>query len=202
MNLLPKVSGLKTIFISCALAWCGVYVSACAPGLGERFSVANVEVVSVDKLSPDLERTRVRWGTFVDERIQREVADINGRKLEPETDPAVAARKIFEAQFREGGVRPSLYEGATIDADLIDWMIDIQPGFPSTKMEARASVRLKISREGGPQLYSARYSGAVSVEHPIGSTDRIEGVFAQAMAEAAAEALHDHRLVEALAGSQ
>lgn len=173
-------------------------ISGCAPGLGERFSVNTVEVVPTSVSAATLERVRFRWGTILDARKQTVVADINGRMLEPDTDPVLAARRIFEAQFRESGVRASLFEGPVVDLELLDWMIEIQPGFPSTKMDARASVRVKVAPESASSSYSARYSGTVSVEHPIGSTERIQSVFAQAMAEAASQAISDQHLIDSI----
>ncbi len=180
------------------------FLVSCAPGLGTSFNVSSVETVPVEsrKLLTGL---RVRFAPFVDERREKEVAEIDGRGLEPERDPAAAAQRIVEAQFREAGVRRGLFEGATIRGTLLEWHIRITPGFPSTKMHASAKIRLEVLAVGedpaqAKPLYSARYSGIIDEEHPIGSTERIERAFARAMAEAASEALQDSRFVAELQG--
>jgi hypothetical protein len=202
MRLHPKtLPRLARCAILCLLA----VTSACAPGLGERFSVDTVETVSIRRSNSDLEGLRLRWGTFTDARSSAPVATINGRELLPSGDIGASAQRVFEAQFKEAGLRRGLFEGLRAEGQVLEWHIDITPGFPATKMEARASIRLSLSDEGGKSLYAARYTGVVMSEHPIGSTDRIERTFSLAMAEAAAEALADPEFVRAVrvaAGAQ
>lgn len=196
MRLLPKTvhDGLARIAVICLIT----VTAACAPGLGDRFSIDTIETVSTVRSDPALRGLRLRWGTFTDARTSAPAATINGRELLPSGDIGASARRIFEAQFKEAGIRPGLFEGLRAEGQVLEWHIDITPGFPATKMEARASVRLSLGDEGGKSLYAARYTGVVMSEHPIGSTDRIERAFSQAMAEAAAEALADPEFLRAL----
>lgn len=186
-----------------ALLMSGILVG-CAPGLGSTFNVATVETVPAQARGA-LTGVRVRFDAFTDERSNKVVAVIDGRSVEADRDPAAAAQRIVEAQFRESGVRRGLYEGATIRGTLLEWNIRIVPGFPSTKMRAEAKVRLEVLPIGADALtakpvYSARYSGVVEEEHPIGSTERIERTFARAMAEAASEALQDEKFLREIQG--
>jgi hypothetical protein len=171
-------------------------LASCAPGLGTRFSVDTVETVVVDTgSSQSFENVSFRLADFEDRRVSSIVADINGRELEPEGDPIAATKRIVQAQFRDAGLRPSAFEGRAVYGELLEWKVIISPGFPSTLIEGRAGLRLGVRSSTGESLYSARYAAEVSEEHPIGSTERIERVFARALAQAAAEALNDERFV-------
>jgi len=194
------VTIILRVFVAAAL----FSASGCAPGLGTTFDVSTVETVSVSS-GRALTGVRVKYETFTDDRTDKTAAVIDGRRIEPEQDTAAAAQRIVEAQFRESGIRRGLFEGTIVRGSLLEWRIDITPGFPSTTMRAVAKIRLEImpsaeSPTSATPVYSARYSGIVEEKHPIGSTERIQRAFARALAEAAAEALQDERFVKEMQG--
>ena len=178
----------------------GLFVLAgCAPGLGTTLRVDYIDPEEETlPISAGAYDVRYRMGEISDRRARPAIAEINGRQLQPEGDITLSARLALQAGLRTIGASPSLYGGHFINAEVTDWYAKIQPDFPLSQVDARATLRLSVREAGGKQVYAAQYSGTVTQKHPFLDQDMIEKALGDAMTAAMREAVDDPDLLAAL----
>ena len=174
-----------------------LFVQGCAPGLGKRLQVKGV-------LSPEAKidfqdashcaGKAVRVGSFEDRRSYSEVGEIDGRLLQPEGNAALGAQWFMEKLLRTARVQTGLVTGPWLVGQILDWRVRVIPGFPTTKAEAEASVRIELRDEGYGVLYAATYAGRGQAEHPFMTQTKVEEVLADAMWVALSGVIDDQEL--------
>ena len=171
---------------------------ACAPGLGRTLKVDYIEPTSEEEASANkgsLAEIRVRVGTITDARSQLPIGEIGGRKLNAEGDIALSVTRALQDGLRNMGASLSLYSGATISGEVVNWYVKVDPHFPLSVIDATATVKLHIAKADGSAGYTAQYTGGVQQKHPFASESRIEKALGDAMVVAFKEALNDESLV-------
>lgn len=183
------------------LMWSVVFaLFGCAPSLGaklrvDRFPVASTSTIVLQPRS----RVQIRVGEVTDMRADPSVATIDGRSIPPDGEVGLAVREAISNEVVAAGGSLSQFDGSRVDAEILTWHVGVQPGFPSTKVNAKATVRLNLFDAHGGKLYAGIYRGATDVEHPLFSQERVEQALAQAMQYALSEAFSDEAVRRALA---
>ncbi len=188
------VKRLFVVLLVCVL-------SACSPSLERTLKVDYVEPESVDNtVKASVSAVRVKLGEFSDLRRQPAIGEIDGRKLLPDGDVALSAKMALQDGLREAGASIALYGDTVVSGEVTNWFVQITPGFPLSKVEASATMRLRVERAHGKSTYSALYSGSIEQKHPFLTQTKVEKSLGDAMAIAVKEALKDDNFVAEISG--
>ncbi len=175
------------------------FLQSCAPSLNKTM---RVDVIPpADDASPRLFATpvKVHVDRFEDARPSEIVAEINGRKVGPDTDVGQVIQQSFEQNFRARGAIVSAFESpANVSGEVAVWKITVEPGFPTSMIQGEAAIKVRVLNSKGDIVYRGEYSGATSLEHPFPRQGAIESVLGGAMRHAIDEAISDQNLIEAL----
>lgn len=171
--------------------------TACAPGLGRSLKVNRIPEAAGENLAKQYEvPLKVQVERFEDQRRSPVIAEIDGREIVPDGDVGVEVQQAIERQLQTSGVRLAIAKSPILRGGVTSWRADIKPGFPSSTVQANATIRVELLDEDNNKLYSAVYSGNALEEHPMLSEYKIESALGGAMANAIREALRDERLVQ------
>ena len=174
-------------------------LAACAPSLDERMRVEVIPEASVDTSRPWRSPAKIRIERFNDARADSAIAEVNGRKVQPDGDVGGTIQQAFDRALRAKGATVTLFDAPlTISGDVTSWRLQVQPGFPTTKLEATAVLKVYLTESSGQIVYRGSYTGASSFEHPYPQKTQIESVLGQAMAEAIDAAVKDSGLADAI----
>jgi len=174
---------------------------ACAPGLGSDLRVDRIKEKSVEQLSAfrgsDIQ---VHVGSIVDARSDQSVGKIDGRTLNPSGNVSVSVKRAIERHLTESGVRVSQFNAPTLKGEIRAWQVNVQPGFPSTKLESNATLELTVYDQNEGRVYGGIYSGNALNTKPFFSEAEIEDHLGEAMGLAIREALGDEQMILAIRG--
>lgn len=191
----PRVPVIKTFFLL-TIATLG----ACAPSLKTHLNVGAIPRIEIEKgRTPAVTVPRLRIESFGDSRSANFIAEIDGRKLAPEGDIGESVRYALQRYFTERGSELALFNAPILQGVVREWHVTIKPAFPSTKIEALASVDISVATDRGQILYRATYSGETIATEPLPSQRVVEKMLGTAMSQALKEAVHDENLLSALA---
>ena len=182
-----------------AIGW-AVWLAGCAPGLGKQLRVDNIirtQAASADRGAGEFPKVRV--GRFDDRRGYSEVGEVDGRLLQPAGNVAVNVQAALEEMLRARGIQPSQFSGLLLTGEILEWRVMVLPGFPTTKVQAVASVKIELRSEKYDLLYSAVYTGNGEAEHPFMTQYRVEEALGSAMETALSGAIEDRTLTEKIA---
>lgn len=176
-----------------------IFVCACAPGLGTSLGIPSVTYqASSDNMAPPIGLSKINILPFKDQRINQELCEIDGRKLLASFNTGEYARSLVVDYFREHKVRVSNFSTPIIDGEIHEWLSVVTPGFPLSKLNAKANLILRVYAQENKLLYTGKYYGSVSFEHPLLDQARIEESLGRAMQEALNQAFSDQGFVDSL----
>jgi hypothetical protein len=176
-----------------------ITTAGCAASLGKEISVnASIPVDEIKNSYGHISNSKVIIQPFIDSRSQTFVAEIEGRKISPKGDIGNAVQTLFYRYFKRSGVGTVLYGAPIIDGEVTDWRVNIDSGFPLTKILATASINLNLKDIQGNVVYSANYSGETKTLDPFPTTGKVEKSLSLAMAEAVKQAVEDKNILDKL----
>ena len=174
-----------------------VLPQGCAPGLGKeipvtRFPPLSALVRGVEARGPVLVKP------FTDSRQTQAVVQIDGRGVAAKGDVANAVRGAVESYLRSAGYSPGAVGAPVVSGDVQVWSALVHPGFPSSRVDATATLSLAVLSPDGTEHYRGSYRGEFSVENPLLNEDKIADALGQAMGVAIQTAIQDTRFTSAL----
>jgi hypothetical protein len=141
----------------------------------------------------------VYLSSFSDLRPIKGIGEIESRILMPATDVGQAVRSGVESALKERGVpvgyRPS---SPTIGGSVERWFIGITPGFPTTRADAFAQIKMDVYNSAGIVVYRGTYEGGYSESHIAPRKRNAEVTLKRAMANAIHSAITDAELWRAV----
>lgn len=171
-----------------------IVASSCAPSLGSRLKVPDVFVDESKITDFDTRLPKVKIGNFLDARREPTLAIIDGREVMPEGDISDAVREAITTAFVDSGARVTNNYAPIIEGEIKDWQIVIKPGFPTTDLVAKSSLRVVVRDSELNQIYRATYNGESTKQHPAPGEDTIRETLSDAMAVTINEVFHDQDL--------
>jgi len=172
------------------------FLSACAPGLNSTLRVSNIPVS--ENAPRSLTGLRVKVEDFQDSRPTLNIARIKRRDLKPDGDVGLSVQQAVERQLKIQGARLALFGSPIIRGSVKEWHVAVQPKFPSSIANAKASIFVELFDTTGKKIYGGSYSGNMSVEHPVMPQDKVESILGEAMLNAINKFLNDTRVVDKL----
>lgn len=195
---------VTTFFLSVATG-----IVACAPGLGGTIPVSltdsaartgNHEDRFLDDKGSDYssEFPTVRLQSFTDVRRYSEIVSIRGRSVMPAGNIPLAVRDAFQSNLRKLDYRVTQFEGPIVAGEVLEWRATVDPGFPTTKCEALAALRVFVTDENHNVIFQGIYNGASKKVHPFLGQSGVQETIAGAMDAAIAASFEDNGLLQAL----
>ena len=169
---------------------------SCAPGLNTTMRVS--EIPASEKATKNLSGVRVKVGLLEDLRPDEIVGYIDGRSVRAEGDISQSVQQAIERQLKIQGARLGLFSTPLIRGSVQEWKVKVYPGFPTSKADAVASLRIELADSDAKKIFASTYTGNMSVEHPMLNRDKAEGILGGAMQNAIDQALADRNLVDKL----
>lgn len=167
----------------------------CAPGLGTSLRLDGVSLPQELATQSAVRRgAAIRLADVVDSRADQAVADISGRGVPFEGNLADFLRIQLERQLIANQARIVLFDAPTLETTILEWQVRVDTGFPTTSLESRARVDVRLADADGRTLYGATYSGSVSKQHPAPTESTIKDVLSESMGYAFSELVSDERL--------
>ncbi|NLF24726.1 MAG: hypothetical protein GX589_03600 [Deltaproteobacteria bacterium] len=187
---------LKRIFTVMFFGGALVFFYSCSPGLGKKLRVDNIfRFWSARVISPKTIVTKVRVGTFEDQRAYTEVGEIDGRLLQPDGNVALNVQLALEDLLRDQGTYVSPTSDKVLVGQILEWRVQVTPGFPTTHAQAKAVVRVELRDSTYAVLYTATYSGSGEAKHPVMTQAKVEQVLSDAMLMALAGVIESNDLM-------
>jgi len=175
-------------------------LAGCAPGLGTELRVNAIPELSSIQTVQNMTMSRVALQRFNDSRQKPVIGEVDGRELAAGGDVADSVRRALELRLKAHGAQVVLFNAPSISGDVREWFVKVNPGFPSSKVEAKALIKLRVFSQRDKALYEGSYKGEMSEESPVFSEGHIEQVLGGAMSQALNEALSDPELLRSLGG--
>ena len=180
----------KSIVISTLL----LLVTACAPGLGSQTEITALPQFETSK-SHSLDTYSLHVGQFSDERGVQDSIKINDRSVKVAGSLGTVVQSGLEDAIKDMGGSLCLFNCTTIEGSIVNWELKAKPEFPTTKVESRATLSIRILAQDGTILFQRSYSGTFNGEHPLYTEERLQAAFGGAMNEAIKCALEDPELL-------
>lgn len=179
-------------------------LGACAPGLNTSMSVDFIDdsELTTRQNDPDQQQVRATVLRFDDARVVEAIAQIDGRLVKPDGDIGTVVQRIFESQLKADGISLSLFDAPAIRGKVVEWRVNVVPGFPSTTIQATAAIDVEIIDNGKNIVHRARYSGNFERTHPFLDEGDIRKALGKAMSFAAHEAVQDPAFSQTLLSYQ
>jgi hypothetical protein len=177
-------------------------LSACAPGLGKTLHVDNIIETSRGEGGAGLSsevfqvQPKIRVGKVEDRRKYSEVGEIDGRLLQPAGNVAHSVELALQELLRSKDIQPSQFHGKWLMGHILEWRVQIFPGFPTSRVQALAEVKIELEDPSHRRLYSVVYKGTGQAEHPFLTEGGIEDVLGEAMYTALSGAVEDPQLMD------
>ena len=181
-----------------------VAFTACAPNLGSRLNVEQIPDGPLEEADLHLSsRLRIQLLNFTDARKSEVVGEINGRQLTAAGDVALSVRQALERYLRASGalVRPALGQANSVEGEITEWLVKVQPAFPVSEAEGSASIKLRVRNQEDKVVYVGNYSANSVVKHPALDEAQVEKVLGEAMGYALVEALKDPDFVQKISNN-
>lgn len=176
-----------------------VAVQGCAPGLGRTLRINDIPENPDSAVGTDLHGlVVVRIDTFRDARGEPAIGTIQGRALYPQGDIGEIVRAEFADELTQKGATVTGQGGVLVQGRVLQWHVDVRPGFPASSAEAYAAIEIEVFNEYNELVYRGQYTGDTALRHPFMSQQRVERTLGSAMGYAVAEALRDQGLTDAL----
>lgn len=190
---------MKKLFVSLLVMVAALVTQGCAPGLGRELPVTRFREPS--EIRPrEIGRARILVKPFSDGRADHSVAMIDGRSVSPATDVGASVRAAMEANLKAAGFGIGGIDSPSISGTVQRWMVQVYPGFPTSRAEADAGLEVEVLTPAGDLVFRAIYRGEYTVEQPFLTEDRIAEALAQAMSAAIQTAIQDPRFTSAFSG--
>jgi hypothetical protein len=199
MRILRSFVPLVAVLQVCTL------LTGCSPSLDNGIMrIAPIEVpYSIEdgtrRLFGGDEFNPVYISSFADLRPIKGIGEIEDRMLTPATDVGEAVRSGLESALKERGVqvgyRPS---SPTIGGSVERWFIGVKPGFPTTRADALAKIRMDVYDPAGIVVYRGIYEGGYTESHIAPRKRNAEFTLKRAMANAIHSAITDAELWRAV----
>lgn len=185
-----NVCGVQQLrLISGALLWLNVsLLTACAPGLGAKFSLeplpSNLEEGSSSASATNSSSSGPPHSAFSlapvsDARPATWIVEISGRVVPPRDDVAVAAEKFIRKKLLRDKILLRTGVFPLVEVSVLTWNATVVTGLPTTTLEARAAIEATVRGFGNKPLYRVQYRGDVSRQAPwIGEQGIREDLFA------------------------
>lgn len=177
--------------------------SACAPDLGMRLSVPSVpdsEKVEVQERRDG--PSKVRVGTFTDNRKSNTIAVIDGRQVPSEGTLGVIVQEGLENYLRKSGARIAVLQAPQIEGEIVEWKANVLPSFPTSSASATARIKVVVRGADSSVKYRATFAGEASMSHPALRASHVKELLAQAMGSALEEVVTDPGVVDQLSAAQ
>ena len=195
----PQLAGPIVLFVAL------LFLASCSPSLENgKMRIAPIEVpYSINDSTKRIFRQEVfqpvHISSFHDSRPLAGIGEIDGRILIPATDVGDAVHNAIETALKRRGVplgyRPS---SPTIGGSVERWFIGVSPGFPTTRTEAFAQIKMDVYDPAGVVVYRGTYEGGYSESHIAPQKRNAEHTLQQAMANAIHSAISDSELWRAV----
>lgn len=186
-----KVNQLHLIFLS---------LLGCAPGLGTSLEMTNLPPIEVDSNTQleSYELMRARVDSFIDTRGEAPFVSINGRAVESSNHLGPLVQTGLEDALKGYGGKPCLFDCMSIGGEIRQWKLNVTPGFPLSKANARAELRIWIKDQRGQEILKGYYRGAATSENPIYSESMMTKDLGVALNESIKSFFTDEKVVRVL----
>ncbi len=169
-------------------------LSACAPGLGTTLDIDRFDAPTALTTSSK-SGLQVQVGKLIDARARRAVARVGSRDIEPAQDVGNVVTAALQSEIKSMGAKLALFEAPILTGEVREWIVTVTPDFPTSALEAKASIRLQITDQTGRVPYSGVYTGSIEEQHPWLREEQIAHALSTAMTYAIREALGDEVLL-------
>jgi hypothetical protein len=180
---------MKEFFLLSVIVFLG-----CAPGLGPTLEVPHVQLGTGTIREFSDHNVKVRLGQFIDSRSSTAIAKVDGREVLPDGGIGAAVEEAFQGFLSEALVKMAVIDAPTIEGQVLDWGVNVLPGFPLTSVNGDARVAVTLRTSHNDVAYKGIYSSHATREHPTPGEGTVKDVLSEAMAGAVREALRDQDL--------
>ncbi len=172
--------------------------AGCAPGLGKTIDI-DVPIMSngTGDYSPG-SRTEVSLQLFSDRRKNVFIGMINDRKLLPGGSVSLSVQKAFEQYLESKNIVARPGTSTVIQAEVLEWQVDVNSGFPTSKAEAKAKIKFVVSSPASPGGYIAEYNAAADREDPFMSAEDVTALLHEVLKGVFEAALDDGKFLAAI----
>lgn len=173
---------------------------SCAPGLGTSLHITPVNESESKALKDGFGDVPVRLHVlpFSDSRAVEAIAQIDGRVIKPEGDLGALVQDVVERSLKKSGVSLSLFNSGAVRGAIKEWRVYVNPGFPTSSLNAVASISIELIDPDNHIVHKAVYSGTFTKEHPFLGEDSIVDGLNSAMGYAIEEFLADPQFINKL----
>ena len=131
----------------------------CAPGLGERVVISSLPPIESGKETDARSYNLVRVSVlkFEDARLKKDSIKVNDRSVELEGDIGTIVQTGLIEGMKNNGAKLCLFDCLSITGEVSDWSMDVHPNFPTTKVEAKAKIKLVVKSKDGKVAFTGMY---------------------------------------------
>ncbi len=194
-SLKPTFKALHVFYLTVVL----LTAIGCAPSFGDgKLNIA--PLTKVRSREPLALVGQVTIREFTDSRNYSVIGEIDGRPLTAKEPIQQVVQHTFERGLFEHGSRTGMDHGTQIAGTVKDWFVKVKPGFPLTRIFARAKLGIRVFEPGGVLIFQGTYEGASFVKHFFPNRELAESTLKQAMDTAILEIFSDDKFVETING--
>lgn len=183
------------------------FLVSCTPSIKDSLNIYEIvppskEDIKVTDVYKNDSMPKVRIGFVNDLRPKKIVCEMEGAGYYEAQDSTKVIQMGLERYFSQNDYAITLFNAPTLQGQLQNWIVKIDPKTFYNKVEATAEIVLSLLDKKGRVIYRSFYQGTYGASGLYFSQSDIEKTLTHAMHYAISEASKDARLRELIENNQ